>query len=158
MLDRLRQLFERHVTAPLSSDADDAGADNAIKLATAALLIEMSRADFEVQGREVQRVRELLETEFGLSAQEVSELFERGETRADSATSLYEFTGLINSTFDAHHKSRLIRMLWDVAVAGGQVDRYEDHLVRKVADLIHVPHSVFIRTKLAALSAQEGGT
>ena len=92
--------------------------------------------------------------EFALGDEEVSELFDHGEDRARSATSLYEFTGLINAHFDAVNKERLIRMLWDVAVADGQVDRHEDHLVRKVADLIHVPHSVFVRTKHEAMTAR----
>ena len=157
MLQRLRELLERHLSEPLNGSVDDAKSESAVRLATAALLVEMSRADFQVQGPEVQRVRQLLATEFSLDDTDATVLFEHGETQADSATSLYEFTGLINSAFDADHKARLIRMLWDVAVADGQVDRYEDHLVRKVADLIHVPHSVFIRTKLAALSARQTG-
>ena len=75
---------------------------------------------------------------------------ERARRETDKATSLYPFTGLINQHFSPEQKAQVVEALWRVAYADGTLDKYEEHLVRKVAELIHVSHSTFIRTKLKA--------
>ncbi|WP_421865871.1 TerB family tellurite resistance protein [Motiliproteus sp.] len=129
---------------------DEAPADNerSLQLATAALLIEVSRADFSVDDTERQAVIELLDSQFELTKPELEKLIELAEQEADQATSLYQFTRLINDAFSAEQKRLLVLNLWKVALADGYIDKHEDHLIRKVADLIHVSHRDFIRTKL----------
>ena len=156
MIEKIHQYFVAHM-APVGDGATPAtpvNEERAIALATAALLIEVSRADFEVKGEEREAIARAVQVGFNLSAQETTDLIELAESEADDATSLYQFTSLINSNFDAARKRRVIRMLWDVAFADGGADAHEQHLVRKVADLIHVPHAVFIQTKLAAEAAR----
>ena len=50
----------------------------------------------------------------------------------------------------------MVELLWRVAYADGDLDKYEEHLVRRIADLIHVPHSVFIRMKHKAGGKRDG--
>ena len=154
MIERIRQYFDRHFPSPGLRSGSGDQTDHGYQVACAALLIEMTRADFEVDAVEREEVNTLVIRHFGLSEAEAAELTELAELEVRHATSLYQFTGLINSHFEADQKAHLIRMLWDVACADGRIDRYEDHLVRKIADLIHVPHSEFIRAKHEALAAR----
>ncbi len=146
MLSAIRQFFETHI-AELSSDPDPQEREHAHRLATAALLIEMTRADHEVKAIERDAVTRAIDKAFGLPPEETRELVALAELEADQATSLYEFTRLINQHFSHQDKGHIVELLWEVAYADGELDKYEEHLVRKLADLIHVPHSTFIRAK-----------
>ena len=147
MTRAFQRLFES-IVATASRAAAVEEREHGYHVATAALLVEMMRADYEVQPEERDAVLRALGTAFGdLSADETRDLLARAEERADDATSLYEFTQHINRQFDHEQKARVVELLWRVAYADGDLDKYEEHLVRRIADLIHVPHSVFIRMK-----------
>ena len=90
---------------------------------------------------------------FELDRSEVQTLLEAAETRVDEATSLYEFTRVINDSFEHEEKVRIVEMLWRVAYSDGELEKHEGHLVRKVADLLHLRHREYIGAKLRA---QEG--
>ena len=150
MIKSIKRFFDANLTA--ATDAGNpADQEHAYQLATAALLIEMTRADHEVKGIERDAAAQALKRAFELDASETDELLTRAEQQADHATSLYEFTRLINRYFDAGQKQHFVELLWHVALADGEVDKYEEHLVRKVADLIHVPHLSYIRAKHQAI-------
>lgn len=146
MLQALSRLFR---PSPLDLPGPPAGADRdrACRIAGAALLVEMSRADHEVTPVERGAIERGLRHVFGLDSAAAAELYREAERLADDATSLYEFTRLINDHFRPTEKEKLIELLWSVAFADGALDKYEEHLVRRVADLIHVSHRTFIRTK-----------
>lgn len=120
-----------------------------LHLAAAALLIETARADFVQDEAEVLKMTELLAGSLKLGKPEVDELIAAAEQRVDEAVSLYEFTRVINDHYSAEQKLRLIGAMWTVAYADGNVDKYEEHLIRQVAELIYVPHSDYIQSKLS---------
>ncbi len=132
---------------PRSSPVEAA---HTLRLAAAALLVEMTRADFNIDEVERAAVLNALESAFELDAEETRTLLEMAEQQADASTSLHDFTQVINERFSPEKKLQLIELLWRVAYADGVIDKYEDHLVRKVAALIYVPHGDFIRAKHAA--------
>lgn len=146
MIELIRKFFETRI-APMTGDASSQEAEPAYQLATAALLVEMARADYDVKQEERLSVTAAIQKAFGLSATETDELVRLAELEAEHATSLYEFTSLINTHFSAEQKRRVVELLWRVAFADGHLDKYEEHLVRKVADLIYVPHRTFIQAK-----------
>lgn len=146
MLERIRNFFETRI-APVTREVRPQDAEPAYRLATAALLVEMARADYDVKEEELLSVTTAIQKAFALSAEETDELVRLAELEAENATSLYEFTSLIKTHFSAEQKQRVVELLWRVAFADGQLDKYEEHLVRKVADLIYVPHRTFIRAK-----------
>jgi uncharacterized tellurite resistance protein B-like protein len=150
MLDTIKRFFDSNLAAA-AEPGNPAEQEHAYQLATAALLIEMTRADHEVKGIEREAAARALERAFQLDASETEELLTLAEQQADHATSLYEFTRLINRHFDAEQKEHFVELLWHVALADGELDKYEEHLVRKVADLIHVPHLSYIRAKHLAI-------
>jgi uncharacterized tellurite resistance protein B-like protein len=121
-----------------------------LNLATAALLIETARADFTQDAQEQAAMEQLLSSSLKLDKQQVHELVVAAENKVDDATSLYEFTREINDHYSPEQKIQLIKAMWTVAYADGKLGKYEEHLIRQVADLIYVPHQDYIRSKLAA--------
>jgi len=119
-------------------------------LAAAALLIETARADFTEDGEEQTALQRLLCKSLGLQVTEVDDLIASATEKVDESTSLYEFTRVINDHFDAQQKLQLIADMWSVAYADGDLDKYEEHLIRQVAELTYVPHQDYIRSKLDA--------
>ncbi len=157
MFSSIKRFFDANVTAATSA-ASPAEQEHAYQLATAALLIEMTRADHDVKGVERAAVAQALGRAFELAPSETEEMLTLAEQEADAATSLYEFTRLINRHFDPKQKEHIVELLWHVALADGEIDKYEDHLVRKVADLIYVPHLSFIRAKHNAINRMSSGS
>jgi uncharacterized tellurite resistance protein B-like protein len=151
MIGALKKLF----TEP-EGDAD-IDADQSRRLAAAALLIEVARADFTQDANEERTMAELLRDSLQLSQTDIDELMAQAAGEVDHATSLYEFTRLVNDHFDPQQKNELILNMWRVAYADSEISKYEEHMIRRVAELIYVPHEEFIRGKLAAREAAGAG-
>jgi uncharacterized tellurite resistance protein B-like protein len=120
-----------------------------VELATAVLLYEMARADFNIAEHEYDTLRELLCEDTALTAEECEELLRRAGDRIGDTVSLHDYVATLNEQLDAEARRRLIRMIWRVAYADGHLDPQEEHLARRLADLLYVPHAVFIQEKLA---------
>lgn len=146
VIDRIRQFFSRQEEEILSGG----GSEHALRMATATLLVEMSRADRQVDDTETDAVLAAIRQRFDLAEQEARDLADLGHDRADHATSLYEFTRVLNEQLSREQKLHIVELLWDVAYADGRIDKYEEQLVRKIAELIYVPHPDFIAAKLRA--------
>jgi uncharacterized tellurite resistance protein B-like protein len=147
----IQAFFEKHIRRGPETTAR--GYDP-LHVATAALLIEMMRMDGKASEVERQRVVGMLERKFGLAPENISELLKLAEKQAQDATDYYRFTALIKNHFDAAERERLVENLWSVAYADGKLNRFEEHLVRKIADLLHVSHESFIAAKLRAQKAK----
>ena len=128
-------------------EASPADIEHALRVATAVLLIEVARADFIVDPSEKLRLRELLEQQFNLPAQELDALLEEAEADADRMVSIQHVTRLLNEHYDHAMKRRVVEMMWQLVYADGEKDHYEEHLIRQVADLLYVSHSEFIQAR-----------
>ena len=95
-------------------------------------------------------MRASLQGSFGLTADETDELLRLAEQQSREAASLYEFTALVDAGLDAAQKKRIVELLWLVAFADGHKDAHEEHLIRRIAGLLHVPHPDFIDAKRRA--------
>lgn len=144
MIHVLKNLFEH---APPESEEST---ERNLRLAAAALMVETARADFTESSVEMTKLAELLPTVLQLEPVDVQNLVSAAQEKVEDATSLYEFTQVINEGWSLNRKVQLISAMWAVAYADGDVDKYEEHLIRNVADLIYVPHSNYIHCKLAA--------
>lgn len=145
MLKSLGQLIERTFGEDRERVAEDR--KHAIQVATAALLVEVMRADYEEDLVENEMVFELLKRHFDLSDEEAKLLVEAGGTEAERAASLQGFTRLLHENLAVEEKQAIVEMLWDVALADDHLDKHEDYLVRKVAGLLYVSHSDLIRIR-----------
>lgn len=144
MLDNLRDL----VGKKLDAKGGPAAREQGIRLATAALLVEMVRADAQTLWEEATVLHGLLGRHFKLAPDEVRALVAAAEREADAAVSLHGFTKLMNDSLDAAEKAQVLELLWRMAFADHKLDRYEEHLVRKVADLLYLPNAELVRTRL----------
>lgn len=139
LLNRLRELF--------AGDEPGAGPPSEA-LSTALLLLELARADFEVEAVELNRIRTLLAQRYGLDDAALDALLEEARSSAAQSVSLHDYVQSLNASLDGEGKRALMTMLWRVAYADGRVDKYEEHLLRRLADLLYVPMSDYIRIKL----------
>ena len=121
--------------------------EHALRVATAVLLVEVTRADFSVELSERQRLRQLLEQQFELSVEELDALLEQAEADADRLVSIQHITRLLNQHYDHAMKLRVIQMMWHMVYADGEKDHYEEHLIRQVADLLYISHSEFMQAR-----------
>lgn len=149
MLRAIQEFFRARIEPDLQAGPDRHG----LQLATAALMFEMLRADDEEHPDERRALEQALATRFELSEAETRELAELADREAADSVSLHQFTGLINQHFTPGQKVQVVEMLWQVAYADGQLDPYEEALVRKISDLIYVPHRDFIQTKHRVVEA-----
>lgn len=115
-----------------------------------ALLLETSMADEVLDESELQALKNTLQKDFLIDEDEIDELINLAKENVQDSTSLYEFTRDINDNFDATERVKLIESMWKIAYADGNIDKYEEHIIRKVSNLIYVAHSDFINAKLSA--------
>ncbi len=144
MIEKIKNLFSKKV---LETEADSTSAD---QLATAALLIEVMVIDGNLDPDETQSISATLSRMLDLSAQQVDELIELSHAEVREATSLYQFTSEINKHFGHNKKLSLMTAMWRVAFADGHLDKHEENIIRRVADLLHIRHSEYIRCKQLA--------
>ncbi|MDC2965156.1 TerB family tellurite resistance protein [Gammaproteobacteria bacterium] len=115
-----------------------------------ALLLETSMADEILDESELMALKNTLQKDFQINEDEIDELIDLAKENVEDSTSLYEFTRDINDNFDAAERVKLIESMWKIAYADGNIDKYEEHIIRKVSNLIYVTHSDFIKAKLSA--------
>ena len=144
MLRELREILNRTLT---EDREDDGGRDHALRLSTATLLVEVVRADYDEDRAEGQAVFDLLQGFFDLPDDETRLLIREAEQEADHSVSLQSFTRVLHEQLTLAEKRSVIEMLWRVALADSRLDKHEDHLVRKVAGLLYVPHGDLIRIR-----------
>lgn len=132
---------------PVPSEDKQANDEHTLRVSTAALLIEVSRADFEQDASELAHMRQLLAQQFSLDDGELDELMDQAHQEVDELVSLQHITRLLNEQFDQPMKARVIEMMWQVVFADGVKNHYEEHLIRQVAELLYVPHSEYIRAR-----------
>ncbi len=152
MLTAIKQFFENHINLKNGEELSE----HALQLATAALLFEVMRMDEEVTEQERETIREILASRFSLTETETRQLIALAEEEAATVTDYYQFTSLINRHFSPKQKGELLEQLWRVAFADGRLDKYEEHLIRKLAELLHVPHTQFIAAKHRAVKLSGG--
>ena len=146
MVSAIKQFFQSHIQPP--SDSQGRVSEHSVRIATAALLIEMMRADSKISEDEQETITSTIRSRFKLTIEETGELLKLAEEEIHKATGYFEFTSLINKGFTYDQKVMVIEHLWDVAFSDAILDKYEEYMVRKIADLIHVSHRDYIEAKL----------
>ncbi|HEY8034610.1 MAG TPA: TerB family tellurite resistance protein [Methylobacter sp.] len=143
MLNRIKLFFEQH----LALSAQDDISEDKLQLATVVLFLEMMHMDDKVEKKEQEIILALIQQNFSLTAEQTASLIELAEQQRKQATDYFQYTSLINKEYSLEQKVRLIESLWKIAFIDGVLDMNEEYLVRKIADLLHVPHTAFIMAK-----------
>ncbi|HEC11661.1 MAG TPA: TerB family tellurite resistance protein [Acidiferrobacteraceae bacterium] len=148
MIRSIQQFFEVRLTS--QTNVDPQSTDHRLQLATAALLIEMTRTDHDISEIEQQEVTDAIQSTFELDDEDTQNLIELAEQQAKQATSLFAFTNLINNGFNREEKNQVIELLWRVAYADQYLEKNEQHLMRRLANLLHISHKDYIAAKFRA--------
>jgi uncharacterized tellurite resistance protein B-like protein len=148
MFNTLKKLFDEQIAGVAASEDHS----QALALAVAALLVEISRADHEIHEHETAAICGAVAEVCDVAAEDIDALLGNAAGAVEEAVSLYEFTSTVNEHLTRDKKYELLLFLWRVAYADGRVDRYEEYYVRKIADLLHLSQREFIRAKHAALT------
>jgi len=146
MLTAIKKFFEEKIQA--NEQDTEVDTQTRFALATAALLVEIMKSDSHIDSREKETLRQVLNVSFNIEQSELEEIVTLAEQQNHQASSLYEFTSLINEQYSYEQRVELMENLWRVAFADSTIDKNEEHLIRKIADLIYVNHSDFIKAKL----------
>lgn len=150
MLNAIKNFFEKNISSDEGSHLE-----HQLKLATAALLIEMMYQDEQVHEKEIDAAKIALREKFALNDSECQTLFELAEEEVKEAIDYHQFTRLIAKEFNQEQKIKVIELLWSVAYADSRLDSMEEHMVRKIADLIYVSHKDFMKAKHRVQSTLE---
>jgi uncharacterized tellurite resistance protein B-like protein len=148
MFKTIQQFFETQIQP--AAGAPDTSTKHSLELATAALLIELTRADFKVEEVESRAVEDAIAHVFDLSAEETEEITRLAKEEASKSLSIYEFTRLIDRSLPIEKKIHIVELLWRVAFSDSELEQHEEYLIRKIAKLLHVHHEDFIDAKIRA--------
>ena len=144
MLSSIKRFFEERI---VESENDKSGNE---QLAVAALLVEVMIIDGDIADTELNTIIKSLRELLDIKENDLRELIELSKKEVNTATSLYQFTRQINESYNIDKKIELMTTLWRVAYADGKLDKYEENIIRRIADLIHIRHSEYIKCKMIA--------
>ena len=155
MLRSLKDLFDALLPPPASAGAEDA--ERTLRLATAVLLVEVLRTNPDVGPAERRAVVAALKDRFALADDEIARLVELAEQTARDASDYFRFTSRVNEGFDMGDKLRIIEHMWRVAYADGTLSAHENHVMRRIADLLYIPQGAYVHAKMRAREAMGAG-
>jgi len=146
----IRKFVDKVVSAisvPASEGESTEVREQALRLATAVLMVDVARADHLFDESEFDRILELIGKHFDLDAEDTADLLVAAHEQSEEAVCAYEFTKVLNNNLDEREKSRIVSLLWQVAYADGELDKYENSFVLKIGDLLHVSRARVMRLK-----------
>ncbi len=143
----LSQLLARLKEPLAQSEAETAAL---LPLAAAVLYLEVAWADHDIADEEMQLIRRTLTEQFDLAPEEVDVIVSESKEQHDASVGLYRFTRTINEAWDEEARYQLIVRLWSLALSDDELHSFEEHTIRKIAELLYVSHSRFIEAKLTA--------
>jgi len=146
LLEDVRRFFEQHVVGARQLEPEE----HHLHVAAAALMLEVSRADYDIGDSERKAVGRALEMALDVPAERTAQIVGLAEQQVLLGTRVHEFARLIDERFSKVHKRRLVELLWRVAFADAELKAQEEYLVRKIAELIHVPFDDFLEAKISA--------
>ena len=148
MLKKIKEHISNLGNEPSEKTVHEQEETEIINNACAALLIETALADKVFNEEELISMKQTLNKVYKVDEQDIEELINESKKKVSESTSLYEYTRLINDLCNYEDKIRLISNLWSIAFADQHLDKYEEYLIRKISDLLHVSHKDFIQQKL----------
>lgn len=149
MINKIKQFFEEKIQYSDETNSEEKSSKR-IPIATCALLLEMAHADSDFSDIEEQKIISILQNEFDLSSQDAKDLLSLSDLERKESVDLWQFSNLINSHYSDSEKKKVLETLWRVVYADGKVDKYEDHLMRKLSFLLNIQHKQMIEAKLNA--------
>ena len=149
MLNIVKKFFGRKDEQDSSVTSEDKS--QKIMVATCALLLEIANIDGQFSDSELDNILSTIKSDYQLSDENATELIKAAKDELDGSVDLWQFTNLVNQNYSAEEKNRIIEMLWQVVYADGILDKHEDYLIHKLAELLHISHKELINAKLKVI-------
>lgn len=142
--------FLRRLTAPHPLPDADA------RIALAALLVRVARADARYSVEEIRHIDRILATRYGLDPVEAAKLRATAEAFEHEAPDTVRFTRAIKDAVPYEERLAVIEALWDVVLADGDRDDNETALLRLVAPMLGITDqdSAHARRRVTAARGQ----
>jgi len=118
-----------------------------VEMACTVLLCEVMKADGHLDEAEQSLLTDMISTQFLLSTEEVHELIQQAIELSENAVDFHQFTSKINSHYSPQQKTQIVTLLWQLAMADGEIASIEEHIIRRIADLLHLNHAEYIHAK-----------
>jgi uncharacterized tellurite resistance protein B-like protein len=147
MIERLKRLL----ASGLADDRTGEETRPDLRLATAALLLEMARADRTESSGERDAATELLARHFRIEQGAAERLLGEADQLVEGSVSLFDFTSVLNETLSNEERRRVVQMIAEVAAADGRFDKFEQHLLARLADLLHLRRAEYSTIRAAVL-------
>ena len=144
MIHTLKRWFEKLSD---NQDPNEGHSHEKINLCCFSLMVITANVDSNFDESERRTIQELGRDLFNLDETTIDEIVSDAKQQASDSTSLYEFTSLIHENLSEHDKFKLVVGLWKIAFADGEVDKYEEHVIRRVAELIYIDHARFTEAR-----------
>ena len=148
MIDLVRRFYEKVTpSGPKDRESDPA---HDVRVATCALLLEMAQIDGRLDDAEKERILGILKREYELSGECAEALLEASRQELEGSIDLWKFTRLINENYSPEEKIAILETVWEIAFTDGRLEKHEDYLAHKMANLLHLDHEQLIGAKLRA--------
>ncbi|MDJ0828289.1 MAG: TerB family tellurite resistance protein [Desulfobacterales bacterium] len=152
MIDLVKRFFGK---VPMDDSTDNAQSKpHDLRVATTALFLEMARIDESFSDAEMDTILAILKEKYGLSAEHTDALIQAADEELEESLDLWQFAKLINENYTRDEKEKIIEMLWQIVFVDGKLDKYENYLMHKMANLLRLSHNQLIAAKLKVLGTQ----
>jgi uncharacterized tellurite resistance protein B-like protein len=149
MIDIMKRFFGKGTEHGAGSGEENSAHD--VRVAACALFLEMANIDGEFSDLEMAQVLTILEKDYGLSPAHAESLVEIASDELKGSIDLWQFTNRINQHYTLEEKLEIITLVWRIAYADGKLDKHEDYLVHKLANLLRLQHKQLIDAKVKVL-------
>lgn len=143
MFNYFKELFNNNV-----SDEKEISNSHKLEIAACALLIQIANADDNFSDTEEAKLYEVMKKRFSLTEDEVSKIISQSEKEIEKSISIYEFTDILNKNLSSAEKYSIVKNLWHIAYADGNIDTYEDHFIKTITNNLHIYNKDRIAAKL----------
>ena len=148
ILSNLKKNLEKLLT--VEDDIAQGDSPQVTSIAAAALLLEAAHADNELDDAELKQIELSLTKNLGVDPENIKETMRSAQEQLDHATCLHEMTKIVNQNWTVRDKISLIESMWKVVLSDQHLDAHEQHLMRKMKGLLHIPQTEYIAAKLRA--------
>lgn len=133
MFEKLKKIFE-------TNNSETNSVDDTLISYLVSLFVEVSRVDYKIDEKEINSIIEILAKEFNFNLDLIKEKLNIVRT-SERLIGYHPITKYLNENFDINFKKKVVLGLWKIAFVNNDLDKYEDHLVRKVSDLLYINHA-----------------
>ena len=149
MMGLLKKYFTK--TSDDATAAESVRTSRDVRIATCALLLEIANIDGRFSESEKKSVVEILQDSYQLSAEHATALMKAADEQLEKSIDLWHFAKLINENYSTEEKIRIIEMVWQIIYTDGKLDKHEDYLAHKLANLLRLSHEQLIEAKLKVI-------